>query len=482
MAVPAGDNEDAGALPVSAWQRLRTRLNASSVLHSMIQGFMTVAGLTLLAKAVAFFKEADVARRFGISDALDAFGLAFGAHAFASGMLGGGIPSTFLPAYARLQHLHGPGRAERLALQSAISHGFLLLLAGGLIYAAGPQLVDFLGHGFPLEKKALALRLMRGLLPFMFCYGMSMHLSMWLRGNKRFAVATATPVLIPAAILVAMAVAGKGISVDTLVWGTNIGAMLHLLALAIVLGRLMPGEAGWLGGCFRRVEPQNRRVLASALPSVISGLVLGGAPIVDQAMAARLASGSVTVLSYSDKVCSIVLALTASAAAETLAPFFADVVARRNWPSLKRQLLHTIGVILAVAVPLVALLFWQAPLVVRLLYQRASFGPEDTARVAAVLRCASLQIPFYIASLIMSRVVIALQGSWFTLVTAVISLTGNIIFNFIFMRWYGVAGIALSTAMVYAVSTLMLTLYLLRSIARLTREDLQGTPASSLGS
>ncbi len=455
----------------SAWQRLFARRGGSSVLRAMVHGFMTVAGLTLLAKAVSFFKDADVAQRFGISDELDAFGLAFGAHTFVSALLGGGIPGAFLPTYSKLQYEHGPLRAERLALQSAISHGLLLLLAGAVIYICAQELVGFLGHGFPAEKQALALRLMRGLLPFLFCYGMSLQLSMWLRGNKLFALAAATPVLVPAAILVAMAAAGASVSVDTLVWGTNIGGLLHLLALGWVVGRRLPRVPGWLVSCFRFVEPGNRMVIHNALPSVVSSLVLGSAPMVDQAMAARLASGSVTVLGYSDKVCGIVLALTASASAEALYPFFADRVARRDWLALKRQLVHTIGVILAVAVPLVALLCWQAPLVVKLLFQRASFDAADTERVAAVLRCASLQIPFYIASLLMSRVVLAMQASWFTLATAVISLSFNIVFNLIFMRWYGVAGIALSTAMVYALSTLMLTLFLLRTIARLIRED-----------
>ncbi len=447
------------------------------MLRAVVHGFMTVAGLTLLARAVSFFKDADVARRFGISDALDAFGLAFGAHSFASGMLGGGIPGAFLPAYSQLQHEHGPLRADRLALQTAVSHGLLLLCAGALIYVCGPELVGFLGHGFPAEKQALSLRLMRGLLPFLFCYGMTMHLSMWLRGSKLFALAAATPVFVPAAILVAMAVAGAGVSVDTLVWGTTIGGMLHLLALCWVVGGRLPRSPGWLTGCFRSVEPHNRLVMNNALPSMVSSLVLGSAPMVDQAMAARLASGSVTVLGYSDKVCGIVLALTASAAAEVLYPFFTDVVARRDWPALKRQLMHTIGVILAVAVPLAALLCWQAPLVVRLLFQRASFDSSDTERVAAVLRYASLQIPFYIASLLMSRVVLALQASWFTLATAVVSLSANIVFNLIFMRWYGVAGIALSTAMVYALSTLMLSLFLIHRITKKDGNDAKGKTA-----
>ncbi len=458
------------------WHRLTSNLAASSLLRAMLHGFVTVAGLTLVAKAVSFFKDADVVRRFGISDDLDAFALAFGVHTFASGMLGGGIPNAFLPAYAVLQHDHGPARAERLAVQTSLNHALSLVITGGLIYVLGPQIVAFLANGFPPAKQALSLELLRALLPFLFCFGLGLQLCMWLRANKLFVLAAATPAIIPAAILLALA-AGEGTpSVTTLVNGTNIGAALQLTILTIALARRLPREKGWLATCFGRLEPANRSVIVSAMPYIVSGLVLGGAPIIDQAMATQLASGSVTVLSYADKVCGIILALTASAAAEALFPFFADVVARRNWMALKRQIVHTITVILAFAVPLVALLFWQAPLVVKLLFQRGSFLEEDTVRVAAVLRCASLQIPFYIASLLMSKVVIAIQANWFTLATAVFSLVSNFIFNVILMRFYGVAGIALSTALVYTLSTFILYGYLMRAVNRLARQDAERSP------
>ncbi|MDB6120226.1 MAG: putative peptidoglycan lipid flippase [Verrucomicrobiaceae bacterium] len=455
----------------SSWYRLRNKFAASSVLRAMLHGFITVAGLTLLAKAVSFFKDADVVRRFGVSDDLDAYAFAFGVHTFTIGMLGGGIPNSFLPAYAVLQHEQGQVRAERLAIQTFFSHAISLIIVGAVIYVLGPQIIGVLGKGFPPPKQELSLHLLRALLPFMFCYGLSMHLAMWLRANKLFMLAAATPVVTPAAILIALVAHGGQGSITTLVEGTNVGGILQLLVLGIALAKRFPQEKGWLTSCYRTYEPSNRGVIASAFPFVISGLVLGGAPIIDQAMATQLESGSVTVLSYSDKICGIILALTASAAAEALFPFFADVVARRNWLALKRQLLHTIGLVLAIALPLVALLFWQAPLVVKLLFERGSFTSEDTERVAAVLRCAALQIPFYIASLLMSKVVIALQANWFTLTTAIFSLAGNFFFNIVLMRWYGVAGIALSTAVVYALSTLILYVYLMRTVKRLTHQD-----------
>lgn len=452
-------------------QKLRDALSHGTLLRAMVQGFMTVAALTLLAKAVSFFKDAAVAHRFGVSDSLDAFALAFGVHTFASSLLGGGLPAAFLPAYAKLKHRRGALRAERLGVQTAAIHFGTLSCAALMFWLGGPWIVQFLGHGFPAEKQALALQLLRSLTPFLLCFGMTTLLGTWLQGNKLFAVAAASPILTPAAILLSIVITPPEAPVQVLVWGTNAGAFLHFSVLAFVIARRCPINRPWLERCVRLHEPSNRVVLASALPFLLASLVLGSAPMVDQAMAAQLASGSVTVLSYSEKICGIILALTASAAAEAMFPFFADAVAKRDWTGLKHQLRNTIGSILAVAVPLVAILCWQAPLIVKILFERGQFTPEHTARVAEVLRCASLQIPFYITSMLMSRVVVSLQANWFTLATSITCLVSNIVLNAILMRHLGVAGIALATALVYVISCALLVTYLLKTIRRLTAED-----------
>lgn len=451
--------------------KARHLLAEGSLVRAIVHGFMTVAALTLVAKAVSFFKDAAVGQRFGVSDALDAFGIAFGVHTFTCSLIGGSLPAAFLPAYAALKHQRGARRAERLGVQTAITQFAFLAFAALVISLAGPWLVHVLGHGFPPEKQALSLHIMRGLVPFLLCFGMTLHLGTWLQGNKLFAVAAATPILTPAAILLSVFVTPSDAPVTILVWGTNIGAFAHFVILSYVLGKRCPLSWRWLRSCIRLIEPSNRNVLRTAGPYLMAGFVICGSPMIDQAMSAQLSSGSVSVLQYSDKICGILLALTATAAADTMFPFFADAVAKRDWPGLKRQIFETTRVILYLALPLVALLCWQAPLVVKLLFERGKFTPEHTLRVAEVLRCAALQIPFYITSLIMSKVVVTLRGNWFTLASSVVSLITNVILNAVLMRYYGVAGIALSTVCVYALSCTLLTVYLLRAIRRLSRED-----------
>ena len=455
----------------SWWKRVKAAMANGGVVRAMVHGFLTVAGLTLLAKGVSFLKDAGIAHRYGITDGLDAFNVAFSTLNFAAALLGSGLPSSMMPMYAGLLERCSPWRAERLAFQASVVHLISLLVLGALLWFFGDYLTDWLGHGFPVAKRDLTHELLHRLIPFMVFYGMSLHLSNWLRGKMEFAVAALAPVLTPAVILVAIYLAKSDATVDILVTGTNIGSLLTLLALCVKLYQRLPNRRRWWRNALKLWEPELKTAVAGAGPFVVATILIGSSPLIDQAMATPLQSGSVTALNYSDKVCSIILALTATAAADSMFPFFLQIVAKKDWAGLRRRLVHTIISVLVIAVPLVLILIWQAPLIVRLLFERGEFHAADTLQVATVLRFAALQIPFYIASLLMSRVVVSLQANSFTLVVTSIALFNNIVFNRLLMAHYGAAGIALSTAIVYLVSCVVLFLFLQGKIARLIRTE-----------
>ena len=103
--------------------------------------------------------------------------------------------------------------------------------------------------------------------------------------------------------------------------------------------------------------------------------------------------------------------------------------------------------------------------------ERGNFTSTDTQRVAAVLRFYSLEIPFYIIAVLASRVVVALRASNFMLLTTVVNLTANILLNYLFIQFFGVKGIALSTAVVYFLSALMLYAYILAAVRKRQSES-----------
>ncbi|MDI1314193.1 lipid II flippase MurJ [Prosthecobacter sp.] len=419
---------------------------------AMVSGFLLVALLTMVGKIVAFAKDAVVASKLGTADDLDAYMLVFGFFTFAGSVLGGGIPESFVPAYAELRERRGLRRAYRLGIQCAASHFAALLICGLLLALAAPWVVGWATKGFDPAKQALAVSLLRGLLPFLLCFGLAQHLSTWLRAGKTFLLAAASPMLVPLGIVASLLLAGDQISAWTLVHGTVWGAVAHLSVLLVAILRRLPRKVSWWRCSLRHWEPGLRAVLRNAVPFLIGGVAFGSAVVVDQTMAAWLAAGSVAVLGYSEKVCAIVLAVTAGPASDVLFPHFAELVAKRDWNGLRRRLFTSAGIIVSAALPMTLALCLLAPWIVRTLFERGAFGPQDTQRVAEVLRYAAFQIPFYILGTVAARIVISLQASRYMLTIAFSALFLNASLNWLLMRPLGAAGIALSTTIVHCIS------------------------------
>lgn len=257
----------------------------------MVSGFVIVAMLTVVSKAVSFVKDAAVARQFGISDALDAFMFSFALLTFIAALIGGGLPEAFLPKYAEVMHQKSPARAKRLAVQSSLIHALMLLGMAAVLFAFAPYLVGWTTHGFSAEKQALAIRVMRELLPFMACLGVSYQLGTWLRADKHFTVAAAAPMAVPLVIILWLLVNHATADVSTLVHGTVAGGALHLGILMFVLWRRDGLSPSFVMSCFKDWEPEVRGVLRGSVPFLVAGAIFNMAVVIDQAMASCAGGG-----------------------------------------------------------------------------------------------------------------------------------------------------------------------------------------------
>ncbi len=66
-------------------------------------------------------------------------------------------------------------------------------------------------------------------------------------------------------------------------------------------------------------------------------------------------------------------------------------------------------------------------------------------------------MPFYMVGIIVVRLLSSLRANRFLFFISGINLVLNVIFNVIFMKWWGVTGLALSTSAVYVISYFMLS-------------------------
>ena len=248
--------------------------------------------------------------------------------------------------------------------------------------------------------------------------------------------------------------------VHSVVAGLVGGIILQLLIVANSLKRRgLRFAPRWHG-----MDPSLRRLISQYFPAVAASAMMCSSQLIDQSMASVLAPGSVSVLTYGNRLVALVLTMGTIALGTAVLPYFSKMVAKSDWTGLRHTLKTYIRLIVLVTIPIVVLGIMLSKPLVEVMFQRGKFSSSDTVLVASVQSMLMLQLPFYSLSILFVRMISSLQANRLLIWGTVISVVVNISLNYILMKFMGVAGIALSTSVVYAVSAAYLGVMLWKKL------------------
>lgn len=417
---------------------------------------LVVMAMTLLAKFAGMAKELVVADRFGTGDALDAFLIAFILPSFAINVLAGSFSTAMMPTYIRTRENMGAEEAGQL-FSSVMLLAVLFLIAASLLLAAvAPLLLPLLGSGFSESTLTLTISLFYALLPVLVLTGSGQIFATVMNAGERFATVALTPAITPLCAVLSLLLLGDQWGIFALAVGTVIGALIELVLLATVATRRdIPLLPRWGG-----VTEELRTVMGQYIPMVAGAFLMSSTVWVDQSMAAMLEPGSVATLNYANKVVALFLGLGAMALGTAVLPHFSRMIANDQWSALRHSFKTYTRLIIIVTLPVTALLYSFSDPIVRLLFERGAFTTQDTLLVSQVQGFYLLQLPFYLLGILGVRLISAMAKNEILMKITAINLFVNILGNYLFMQYFGIAGIALSTAMVYILSTGIVFLYL----------------------
>jgi putative peptidoglycan lipid II flippase len=251
-----------------------------------------------------------------------------------------------------------------------------------------------------------------------------------------------------------------------------------IYALAIGTGLGVAGELAVSGyGLWRRgrrliprwygFDRSLRKVLAQYAPMVVGAVLMGSTVLVDQAMAAMLGSGSVAALNYANKLLAMILNIGLSSLSIAVLPSFSTLSAQEDWRAMRRVLIHYTWIIAFVTVPLTFLIIKYSEPLIGFVFQGGAFTAQDVHLVAHVQTLLCLQLPFFSIGVLYVRAISSLKRNQILMWGTIINVTVNVVLNYVFMKMFGLAGIALSTSAVYAISCCYLCWMLVRSLREL---------------
>ncbi|MGK7935219.1 MAG: murein biosynthesis integral membrane protein MurJ [Xenococcaceae cyanobacterium] len=427
----------------SVWQKL----TLTSINRQIFAAVFTVAAFTALVKLTAIGKELLVAWQFGTEDELDAFLIALVIPALVVNVVAGSLNAAFMPTYIRVREQEGLKAAQKLFASTTICSLGLLLLTSLVMVIGAPWYLRAIASGFTPEKLNLTCHLLWSIAPIVLLSGINTIWGAILNAGEKFILVAVAPIMTPV-LTISLLLAVPNGNIYTLVGGLVGGTALETVLLGIGLSRqklcLRPRWYGY--------NTHLRQVIRQYAPTIAGALLICSAIPVDQSMAAMLSPGSVAALNYSNRLIASPISLIATALGTAIIPYFAKMIAQQDWRRVDATLTRYLQAIFVTTLPLTIIMVFFSEPIVRLLLERGSFTSADTTIVAQIQAFYALQIPFYIANILVVKLINALEKNQILFQVSAWNLAINISLNYLFITWFGIQGIALSTSCVYLFS------------------------------
>ncbi|MEG1942909.1 MAG: murein biosynthesis integral membrane protein MurJ, partial [Angelakisella sp.] len=246
-------------------------------------------------------------------------------------------------------------------------------------------------------------------------------------------------------------------------WGVVAGYAASFLLLYIAAKRRKYS----FRPCFDFKDKNIRRLMVLVLPIFIGRAITQLNTMLDRTIASVLPEGSVSALTYANRILGIVTAVFVVSVATAIFPELSKLNALKNTKKLKSTFVTSSGIMSLIVLPISAGIMVFSKEIITLLFFRGAFTAADVERTAQVLFFYSFGLLAFSIKDVMLNVFYAIEDTKTPTVNSIITLVLNTIFNLILLRPMAHSGLALATSLSGIVTLIMLTVSLRRRIGQL---------------
>ena len=441
---------------------------------SLFKSASIVSLLTLASRITGLARELLMASMFGANAMTDAFNVAFRIpNLFRRLFAEGAFSQAFVPVLAASKQQHGDAATHLLVDRVATVLAGVLLLTCVIGVAGAPILVWAMASGLQQSPRGFeaAVFMTRWMFPYIAFMSLVALAAGVLNTWKRFALPAATPVLLNLAMIAAMVwgspwLAGHGLEpIYALTAGVMLGGLLQLGAQIWGLHRLgmLPRIGlGWSAWRQAWADPGTQRIARLMAPALLGVSVAQVSLLINTQIASHLATGSVSWLSYADRLMEFPTALLGVALGVVLTPQLAAARAADDKEAYTALLDWSLRLVLLLALPCaVALLTFSKPLVA-VLYHYGAFTERDVAQTTLALTGYGVGLVGLVAIKVLAPGFYASQDIRTPVKIAVVVLVVTQLLNTVLVPWLQHAGLALSIGLGACLNALWLLIGLMR--------------------
>ena len=434
----------------------------------------TVSGMTLLSRITGLIREFLIARTFGASVYTDAFFIAFRIPNLLRRLFAeGAFSQAFVPILAEYKNKQGDEKTHALTNHVATVLSWALFATTLIGIIAAPAIVLLMASGYANDPKALSLAVNMTRIMFPYILFMSLValaggiLNTW----REFRVPAFTPVLLNLSFIAASLLLAPLLTepVYALAVAVFVGGLIQLAFQIPALRKIGMMPRIGLNPVSALRDPGVQRVIRQMLPATFAVSVAQISLIINTNIASHLADGSVSWLSYADRLMELPTGLLGVALGTILLPNLSKAHACGDQKEYSSLLDSGLRQTFLLAMPAaIALMVLSVPLTTTL-FHYGKFDVHSVTMTAQALIAYGVGLMGLILVKILAPGFYAKQDIRTPVKVGIGVLIATQLMNIAFVPWIAHAGLALSIGLAATINAAFL-FYLLKKRGLYTPE------------
>jgi putative peptidoglycan lipid II flippase len=444
----------------------RGRLARSTAFFSIATAASRVAGLG---------REIVAAGYYGVSGPMSAFTIAFQVpNLIRSLFADAALQPAFVPIFTEQLEKRNYREAFRLASTLLLLVTLALGAITALFVLAAPVLIPLVAPGFEGQILDLTVTLSQVLFPILILLGASGVVVGILNSYDRFGAFAIAPLFWNLTIIAVLVVVAPMFHGQDRIYAYAIGILagtLVQLLIPVFDLRNTPFKFGW---SFEWRNRDVRRVLLLMLPVTISLGLINFNLVVNSLFGTLVSEQAPAAIDKAFRIYQLPQGIFSVAIATVLFPTLARFASRGEHDNLRATMANGMRQILFVLLPAAAAVLVLSEPMIRLVYQRGEFTPEQTTLVATALFWFAFSLPTNGLFLLLTRTFFSLQRPWVPTTIAAANLAVTALAA-LALYHLGVGGIVAATAIATAATVVAQGAILRRLLGGLELGRLAGT-------
>lgn len=424
----------------------------------------TVSSFTLLSRITGLVRDIFIASSFGAGPLTDAFWVAFRIPNLLRRLFAeGAFAQAFVPILGQTREQESEERVRELLDRVALLFTVVLMLVAAIGMLATPWVVSIMASGMKLSAERqtefqAAVWMTRTMFPYIVCMSLVAFASGVLNTWRRFAVPAFTPVLLNVSMVLAsiFLVPYVATPIYALAVGVIVGGVTQLAVQWAALARL-----GLLPRYSLKVrqaaqDPTVKYIMRQMLPAILGVSVAQISLLINTNIATWLAAGSVTWLSFADRLMEFPTALLGVALGTVLLPSLSAAHAQQNHNSYNNLLDWGLRLVVLLGLPAAIGLAMLSEGLVATLFNYGAFSAYDVAQTQLAAMAYSAGLLGLLAIKILAPGFYAKQDIRTPVKIALFVLVITQLFNLVFVPLFDHAGLALSIGLGATINALLL--------------------------